>query len=317
MSLDEQTKAFIARATANPSQPPGSVPLPEFRQAVEAFRPLGFDPVALAEVRAVIIPGPRGSQVAARLYRPISDVPSPVVVWAHGGSWVRVTVDLLDGYFRFIAARSGCAVLAVDYGLAPESQFPSAINEIYTALRWVRRCGDLLGCDPSRVAVAGESSGGNLAAAVALLARDRGEPLVDHQLLLVPVLDALFESASWRTLGNDYLLTREQLTWAVGQYAPDSDLHNPLISPLRADSLAGLPPATIVVGEFDPLRDEGLAYAERLREAGVEVCTIDVEGLIHHAILAPKAMPRGHEAVTEAADALAATLRPHTTPTPT
>jgi acetyl esterase/lipase len=160
------------------------------------------------------------------------------------------------------------------------------------------------------VAVGGESSGGNLAAAVTVRARDRGEAPVDHQVLLVPVLDALFETASWQELGRDYLLTRDQLEWAVRQYAPTADLRDPLISPLRAPTLAGLPPATIVVGEFDPLRDEGLAYADRLRAAGVDVHTVDVDGLIHHAILAPKALPRGRVAVIATADALAAALLP-------
>jgi len=276
---------------------------------VEPFRRLGFDREQLAEVRDLRCPGPEGRPVAARLYRPQADKPPPLVMWAHGGSWVRVTVDLLDGYFRFLARHSGCAVLAVDYGLSPESQFPTAIEEVHAASVWARDHGAELGCDTGRLAIAGESSGGNLAAAVTLVARDRGQLQFDHQLLLVPVLDVRFESRSWRELGRDYLLTVGQLDWALGNYAPGADRSNPLLSPLCAESLAGLPPATVVVGEFDPLRDDGLSYAHRLRAAGVEARLIDVDGLIHHAIMAPKALPRGREAVTQVADALAAAFK--------
>lgn len=308
MSLDEQTRAFIKRTNATPAPPPGGIPLARFRAAVEAFRPLGFEREELAEVREVTCPDAEGRAITMRLYRPPSDGPSPAVIWAHGGSWVRVTIDLLDSYFRYLARRSGCAILAVDYDLAPESQFPVAIEQLYAVALWMRKHGEQLGCDTDRLAIAGESSGGNLAAAVAQLARERAQTLFHHQLLVVPVLDALFESPSWQALGRDYLLTREQLEWALRQYAPSTDRRAPLLSPLHARDLAGLPPATIIVGEFDPLRDEGLQYAQRLAVAGVEVQVIDIDGLIHHAIMAPKALPRGRQAVTAAADALASAL---------
>ncbi|QSE86658.1 alpha/beta hydrolase (plasmid) [Rhodococcus koreensis] len=307
MSLDKETIAFIERATASPAPPPDSIPISEFRAAVEAFRPMTFDRVELAEIRDLSFPSPGPDQgtVTARLYRPETESPAPLVVWAHGGQWVRTTIDLLDSYFRFLALRSGCAVLAVDYEYAPESQFPTQIEQVYAAALWAREHGEQLGCDSSRLAIAGDSSGGNLAAAVALMARDRGQLQFDHQLLLVPLLDALFESASWQELGEDYLLSKGQLNWALQKYAPQTDRRNPMLSPLHAESTAGLPPTTVIVGGLDPLRDDGLAYAQRLRVEGVPVRTIDIDGLIHHAIVLPKALPRGLVAVEEAADALA------------
>jgi acetyl esterase len=139
----------------------------------------------------------------------------------------------------------------------------------------------------------GESSGGNMAAALALMARDRGELHFTSQVLVLPVLDVHFQTESWDELGSDYLLPREQLEWAVEQYAPGVDRDNPLLSPLLADDLSGLPPTLIVTGEFDPLRDEGERYAERLRDAGVEVDSCRVDGLIHHALMVPKVLPVG------------------------
>jgi acetyl esterase/lipase len=308
MPIDEQTRSFLDKASLNPPAPPGSVPLEAFREAVEALRPLGFEREEIREVRDLTIPREDGPDVPARLFLPEGDGAPPLVVWAHGGSWVRVTVDSLDGYFRFVARRSGCALLAVDYRLSPESQFPSAIEEVHAAGLWARDHAAELGCDPAHVAIAGESSGGNLAAAAGLLARERGGPAYAHQLLLLPVLDALFTSDSWDSLGQDYLLTKAQLEWAVEQYAPGADRSSPLLSPVRAESFAGLPPTTVVVGEFDPLRDEGLEYARRLQDAGVPATVIDVPGLIHHALMVPKAIDLGRVAVERVAAALAAAL---------
>ncbi|MDV3123558.1 alpha/beta hydrolase [Mycobacterium sp. 21AC1] len=305
MTLDEPTRTFLERATATPPLPPGSLPLQEFRAAVESLRPSTFDRIELAEVRDLTCPGPDGTTVSARFYRPETGASAPLVIWAHGGQWVRTTVDLLDTFFRYAAHRSGCAVLAIDYEHAPESRFPAQIEQIYAAALWAQEQSGQLDCDTGRLAIAGDSSGGNLAAAVALLARDRGQVRFQHQLLLVPLLDTLFDSASWRELGQDYLLSVEQLTWALSKYAPGVDRRHPLLSPLHAEDLSALPPTTIVVGEFDPLRDDGLAYARRLEADGVPVKTIDVESLLHHAMVIPKALPRGRVAVEAAADALA------------
>jgi acetyl esterase/lipase len=308
--MDEQTRAFLDAAAANPPPPPGDVPLEEFRAAVQAFKPMGFDREEVARVEELRVAVEPGVEVPVRLYVPAADEPPPVVVWAHGGSWVRVTVELFDGHFRVYANRSGCAIAAVDYHLSPEARFPAAINEVFAAGRWMREHGAEVGCDPARVGVAGESSGGNLAAATVLMDRERGEIGFDHQALLAPVLDARMDTPSWRTLGADYVLTKKQMEWAIEQYAPGVDRTEPLLSPVCAGDLEGLPPTLIVTGELDPLRDEGARYAEMLRAAGVQVDHSRVEGLIHHAIMVPARIDLGRRVVERTAGAIGEALYP-------
>lgn len=160
-------------------------------------------------------------------------------------------------------------MLAVDYEHAPESRFPAQIEQIYAAALWAQEQNGQLDCDTGRLAIAGDSSGANLAAAVALLARERGRLQFQHQLLLVPLLDTLFDSASWRELGQDYLLSVEQLTWALRNYAPGVDRRHPLLSPLHAEDLSALPPTTIIVGEFDPFATTGLLTRDGSKQTGL------------------------------------------------
>jgi acetyl esterase/lipase len=309
MSLDDQTQSFLDKARTKPAPAPGEQSLEEFRAAVEPFRQLGFEREEVAHVNELSIPRAGGEDVSVRLYRPEAPAPLPVMVWAHGGSWVRVTVDLLDNHYRAMANRSGCAVAAVDYRLSPESRFPQAIEETYAAACWLKQHSRSLGLAERRIAIGGESSGGNIAAAVALTDRERRLAGFVFQALVVPVLDVRFETDSWERLGRDYLLTAGQLEWALEQYAPGVDADEPLLSPLAAGSLDGLPPALIMTGEYDPLKDEGAAYAGRLREAGVAVELVEVPGLIHHAVMAPAAIDRGAALVNETATKVGAALR--------
>jgi acetyl esterase/lipase len=293
MPLDQATQAFIDQASQRPSPPPGQVPLDEFRAAVAALAPLGFDfQGGVDEVRDVWVPGP-GHDVRVRLYRPDTADTPPLLVAVHGGSWVRVTIDLMDGYYQTLANKCGCAIAGVDYTLSPEAQFPVALEESYAVARWAQGARDELGCAPGRLGIMGESSGGNMAAAVALMARDRGDVGFTSQILVLPVLDTHFDTSSWDELGQDYLLPKEQLEWAVEQYAPGIDRDNPLLSPLLADDVSGLPQTLLVTGEYDPLRDEGERYGDRLREAGVDVDAWRIDGLIHHALMVPKVLPVG------------------------
>ncbi|HVD86493.1 MAG TPA: alpha/beta hydrolase, partial [Solirubrobacterales bacterium] len=309
MPLDDQTSAFLETSRAKPSPSPDSMTLEDFRGAVEPFRALGFEREEVGAVHDLSVAVADNENVPVRLYVPDVEEAPPIVVWAHGGSWVRVTVDLLENHFRVYANRSGCAIAAVDYHLAPESRFPRAVEEVVATGRWANREGAELGCDPSRIAVAGESSGGNLAAAATLLDASSDEPLgFAHQTLIAPVIDTRFETASWDELGTDYLLTRAQLEWALDKYAPAVDPSEPLLSPIRAASHAGLPPALIVTGEYDPLRDEGEAYAAALEEAGVPVQLIRYPGLIHHAIMVPALLDLGRRMVEETAARIGAAL---------
>lgn len=309
MTLDEETKTFLEKSKANGGPAPGEIPLEDFRAAVEPFRELGFEREEVARVDNVRAPREGGEEVAIRLYRPAGDGPLPILVWAHGGSWVRVTIDLLDNHFRVMANRSGCAIAAVDYRLSPESRFPTAIEEVYAAARWLKQEAKVLGLDPARIGIGGESSGGNLAAAAALVDRDRRLVGFAFQALIVPVLDAKFDSPSWGELGSDYLLTRGQLEWALEQYAPGVDRDDRLLSPSRAGTLAGLPPTLVVTGEYDPLKDEGAAYAQALADAGVAVAHIEVPGMIHHAVMAPKVLPAGREMLVDSAGRIGEALR--------
>jgi len=219
-----------------------------------------------------------------------------------------VTVDLLDHHFRVYANRSRCAIVAVDYSVSPEAHFPTALEEVYAAGRWAREHADERGWDPYRIGIAGESSGGNIAAATALLDRDRGEVGFAHQTLIVPVLDARFDTPSWKRLRTAYLLTVAQLDWAVEQYAPGVARDEPLLSPVCASDLAGLPSALIVTGGYDPLCDEGSRYAETLDAAGVAVDHVHYDGLIHHAIMVPGRIDLGARMVQETATALGRAL---------
>lgn len=302
--LDAQTRAFLDIAHGRLNAP-GDIKLDEYRREVEPFQEFGFEREEVSSVADLEVPSAtRSSPQRVRLYRPRADGLSPVVLWVHGGSWVRLTLEFLDNYYRFLANRSGCAIAAVDYWLAPEARFPEQLEDIHAAAAWLKVNAAALGLDATRIGIAGESAGANMAAAVTLLDRDRGSVLFAHQALLVPLLDATFSTPSWRELGTGYALTRGPLEWALEQYAPGVERSEPLLSPVHASTLKGLPPALIVTGEFDPLRDDGEAYADRLRADGVAVRYECRRGLIHQAILAPKLMDTGRHMVEFTAAAL-------------
>lgn len=302
--LDDKTRGFLNMANARPTPPPGELPLAEFREAVTALAPLGFDAEEIREIRDEVAPGPNGG-VRVRVYIPAAGDAPPLLLGVHGGSWVRVTLADMDNYYRKLANLTGCAIAAVDYTLSPEARYPQALEECYAAARWAQENRAELGCRTDRLGVVGESSGGNMAAALALMARDRGDVTFTSQALILPVLDGTFASPSWQELGTGYMLTHDQLDWALDQYAPGADRTDPLISPVFAAELSGLPPTLIVRGEFDPLCDEGRTYAERLEQAGVEVDDLLIGGLIHHAMMVPKAIPLGLEALERIAARIA------------
>lgn len=256
---------------------------PAAARQMTAAMPMPYQ-VDLTEVRDITVDG-HGAQIAARLYRPSADQNLPVVVFFHGGGWVTGSLDSHDLMCRAIARDSGCAVVSVDYRLAPEFPFPTPLEDCYAAVQWVAANGASLGVNGSRLAVAGDSAGGNLAAAVALLARDRGGAKISHQLLLYPVADADFANGSYTENGQGYFLSSDMMRWFWKHYVGEAALASGDVPPLaalcRAENLSGLPGATVVTAEFDPLRDEGEAYARRLADAGVAVETTRVPGAIH------------------------------------
>jgi len=231
----------------------------------------------------VSIPGPAGV-IPARHYRPAAGgEPTPLVVFFHGGGFVFGDLDTHDAACRLICRDAGVHVLAVDYRLAPEHKAPAAVDDAYAAYRWAREHAGELGADPRRVAVAGDSAGGCLAAVVTRQARDAGDPLPSLQWLIYPVTDFRGLAHSRILLGDGFLLTKRDMDWFQEAYIGGSglDVTDPLVSPLLADDLSGLSPALVVTGGFDPLRDEGEQYAAKLREAGVAVDHRRMGSMIH------------------------------------
>jgi acetyl esterase len=236
-----------------------------------------------AATREIMVPVDGGA-VRVRLYRPPvprSPGPLPLHVFLHGGGWCVGDLDQRDPRCRTIAVEADCVVASVDYRMAPENAFPVPVEDCYAALCELVARADELRVDPTRVSVGGESAGANLAAVVALLARDRSGPPLVLQWLDVPATDLTLSQPSIDRLGTGYLLTRDDMEVYLAAYLRDADPKDPLASPLHAPDLAGLPPALVMVAELDPLRDDGLAYAERLRRAGVPVELHDLGGLVH------------------------------------
>jgi acetyl esterase len=208
--------------------------------------------------------------------------PLPVVVFFHGGGWVVGSIASHDALCRRMCNESGCIFVSVAYRLAPEHKFPAAVDDSFAATEWVARHAAKFGGDPSRISVCGDSAGGNLAAVVALLARDRGGPRIAYQVLIYPITDYLPDTDSYRRNGDEYFLTRTTIKWFWDHYLnAEAEGQQWTASPLRAQDLSTLPPALVLVAEFDPLLDEGLAYADRLEQAGVPVERMICEGQIH------------------------------------
>jgi acetyl esterase len=239
------------------------------------------DETGLAAVEDIEVGGADG-MLAARVYRPEgATAGGPVIVFFHGGGWVIGSIHSHDNTTGRLAAESGCTVVSVEYRLAPEHPFPAPAEDAYAATAWVAAHAGDLGLDAGRLAIAGDSAGGNLAAVVALLARERGGPRIAYQVLIYPNVDVRVQTASRRDLGDQpYLLSNRALAWFEDHYIGDAEIDWRL-SPLRADDLTGLPPAFVLTAELDPLRDEGEAYATRLRQAGVPTTYHQADGMIH------------------------------------
>jgi len=245
---------------------------------------LATDPEPVARVENRPVPGPDGP-VPVRIYWPQTAPPAPLpaLVYFHGGGWVICDLDTHDPMCRAITNNVGCVVVSVDYRLAPEHKFPAAAEDAYTATLWAAGNATDLGVDATRIAVGGDSAGGNLTAAVALMARDRHAPELVFQLMVYPVTDIVaMDTPSHRDNGEGYFLTTAAMEWYRRQYLTDlSEASHPYASPLHADDLSGLPPALVITAELDPLRDEGEAYASRLLASGVPAVGSRYDGVFH------------------------------------
>jgi acetyl esterase len=252
------------------------------------------------------LPGPLGP-IPVRVYRPLAAGPEPlpIVAFFHGGGWVVCDLDSHDGICRALANASGCLVVSVDYRLAPEHRFPAPAEDAYAALCWLGAHAALVGGDPARLAVAGDSAGGNLAAVAALMARDRGGPALGLQVLVYPVTDFRFDTPSHLGTGDGYFLKSDEVRYYWMEYlACEADGASPYASPLRAESLRALPPALVITAEYDPLRDEGEAYARRLAAEGVPATLTRYDGMFHSFVTFHTALPAAGHALRQIGDAL-------------
>ena len=280
MPLHPQLQAMLDKSAALP--PMTTLPVETIRAGDATRYNTGLPPDEVHSTQDRLIPGPRGD-IRIRIYRPDGAAPRPVTVFFHGSGFVICSIESHDAMCRQICRRSATIVVSVDYRLAPENKFPAAPDDCHAALRWVAENASAFGGDPTRLALAGDSAGGNLAAVTALRARDEGGPAIRAQLLLYPVTDHYsVQRPSYTERGTGYGLTRDAMIWFWDHYLahPEAGAH-PHASPMRAASLAGLPPACIVTGGYDPLRDEGEAYGSRLREAGVPVQMTRYEDMNH------------------------------------
>ncbi|GIW41914.1 MAG: putative lipase/esterase [Candidatus Binatia bacterium] len=304
MPLDPTAKAILDQIA-----PPGAPPLHSLspQEAREAFRALrALQPSTPVEVESHdrTIPGPGGS-IPVRLYRPDRSGRLPALVYFHGGGWVIGDLESHDNVCRALSKGARCLVVSVDYRLAPENPFPAAVDDAFAATKWVHANAAEIGADPERLAVGGDSAGGNLAAVVALRARDEGGPPLRFQLLVYPVTDSRFDWPSYRENGEGYLLTLDAMRWFWSLYVPDEKQRtHPFVAPLRAPDHRNLPPAHVITAEFDPLRDEGEAYAEKLRAAGVPATVHRFAGMFHGFFSMDAVLPAAREAIAEAARAL-------------
>jgi acetyl esterase len=312
MPLDPHVQRFVEMLSAAAPRTQALTPA-EMRLGFQALTSMvdRRDDAPVGAIENSACPGPAGA-LPLRIYTPVpaTSAPTPALVFFHGGGFIFGDLDTHDGLCRRLARESGCRVISVDYRLAPEHRFPAAVEDCYAATRWVADNAQRLQIDPRRMAVAGDSAGGNLAAVVCQTAMRVGGPDIALQVLICPVLDACAQTQSRRAFAQGYFLDKATIDWTMEHYCnPDDDLEDPRISPLRASDLAGLPAAHIHTAEFDPLRDEGQAYAERLEQAAVKVRYTCHLGMIHHFIGMADVVPYARAAVRAIGGAVKEALR--------
>ncbi len=303
---DAEKLLDLIRATGRP--PLETLPVAEAREAYAASRAvLQPPPDEVAEVRDLSIPGP-GGPLPLRLYRGAgtSDTAAlPALLFLHGGGWVIGALDSHDGACRRLANLAACRVVAVDYRLAPEHRFPAAVDDAAAALAWVAANAASLGIDPARLAVGGDSAGGNLAAVLALMGRDGTAPATACQVLIYPAVDFAMDTQSYARFTEGVPLTAATMRWFADHYAPDpAQRLDWRASPLRAERLAGTPPALVLTVAHDPLADEGRAYAARLEAEGVRVTTLHLSDQVHGIVTMGRVIAAADQVLRCAADAL-------------
>ncbi len=300
MPLDPQARALMDATEGLP--PIETLSVQEVRaRFLQAFGRRG-EPESVLRVENRSIPGP-DTEIPLRIYTPRNEPPLPILVFFHGGGGVVGNLETHDAVCRTLAKGAQCMVVSVDYRLAPEHKYPAGLNDCFSATRWVYENALSFDGDPKRIAVGGDSAGGSLAAAVALLARDRGGPELVYQLMFYPMTDYYLPGTpSYEENGSGYFLTTTAVKWFLDHYLPkEFDRDDPYLFPLRCRDLSGLPPALVMTAEYDPLRDEGERYAMRLREAGVWVHLQRIDGMMHGFTVLAGRLDKGKHALKDAA----------------
>jgi acetyl esterase len=312
MPLDPQVQTILEQLAAAGGPDIADLSVEQARALMAELSALGGSGPEVESVENMTVPGQDGP-IPIRLYRPSGVSPSggppPLLVWFHGGGWVIGDLDSADSTARELSAGAGVVVASVDYPLAPEHPYPAGPEAVIAATRWLAEHAAELQVDGTRVAVGGDSAGGNLAALTAIALRDQGGPDLAFQLLVYPATDLLMSYPSVRENGEGYLLTASAIEWFVGHYlSNEADAKDPAVSPMYVDDLAGLPPALLITAEYDPLRDEGEAYAKRLEEAGSDVTLSRYDGQIHGFFGMTPTLDGSRQAVAEATAALKVAL---------
>lgn len=311
MPLDPLLKAFLDQAAAMPRPKVWDVPLSITRQGFAHTMSLfGPKDVPVGKVRNLALPGPAGD-IRIRVYAPIAagGEALPALIYFHGGGFVMGDLDTHDGLCRLIAHEGGFLVVAVDYRRAPESKWPAPLEDAVAATRWIFDNASTLGIDAGRIAIGGDSAGGHLAACVTQADREHGGFKLAFQLLMFPGTEFTTDTPSMSRFAVGYLMEKQVIEWCYSQVLPPgADRASPKVSPLNARDFSGLPPAYVVLGGYDPLHDEGLAYAEKLKAAGVQVTIADYGEMVHCFIYLQTVLPQAHDALADAAQAVAKAL---------
>lgn len=309
MQIDPQAKRFLEQMKTQGGPPRSELTLEEIRANKVKLTPLAGVPEEVARVKERTVPV-QGAEIKVRIYTPEGNGPFPVFVYFHGGGFVFGDLSTVDTPLRAVTNAAGCIVLSVDYRRAPEHKFPAAPEDCYAATKWAAENAASFNGDPARMAVGGDSAGGNLAAVVSLMSRDRGGPSLVYQILIYPCTNWSFDTRSHRDNEQGYMLERQNVEWSCGHYLRDHDdsLH-PYAAPLLAGDLSELPPALVITAEFDPLRDEGEAYGAQLNEAGVQVDCTRYDGMIHSFFTLAGIIDKGKEAIDQVGRALQAAFR--------
>ena len=303
MPLDPEVQQLLDQMNAAQAPPMETCTPEEARQQMDAASVLLGEGPELAEVVTMHVAGP-GGELPIRVYRPTKQEGRPAIVYFHGGGWVLGSIQTHDAYCRQLALESNMVIFSVDYRLAPEHVFPAAAEDAYAAVQWVAQHAAEFGGNPQRLAVAGDSAGGNLAAVAALMVRDRGGPRLSFQLLIYPITDSRLDRRSYAAFGEGYHLTRAAMQWFWEMYVPQAaDRTKPYAAPFRA-----FDPACIVTAEYDPLCEEGAAFAKRLQASGVRTELLPYDGMIHGFVRRTRFLARARTCLTDLAQRLRAAL---------